>query len=208
MKALFTFALCVWAAVTVSASKGGEAPPPSRGKAALLPLGATVQPKKPLDVKAAASAEGSPADDPQPGKQLMIKVCAYERDSTRSREKGSLRVLARPCVVTMENSPCCVCVGGQVPIPGSSKLDFVPYGMALEVKPGAVKDGKVQLDVTLTNTTVADQGPECLQLHSESTRIITTVKLGELQKLQVGKVGPERQIELSVEEFKLKRNGA
>jgi hypothetical protein len=74
----------------------------------------------------------------------------------------------------------------------------------IEGRPGAVKNGKVRLDITLSNTTIGERTEERFQLHSESTRTITIVRLGEVVKLRWRKGTADKQtwVELSVEEVK------
>lgn len=83
-------------------------------------------------------------------------------------------------------------------------MRFVPFGWMITGKPGAIKDGKVRLDITLTNTTVGQRNEGRTQLHTESMRTITTIRLGEVLKLRWGKGNADRQAwaELSVEEVK------
>ncbi len=71
-------------------------------------------------------------------------------------------------------------------------------------KSSTVKRGTIRLDLTLSNTTVGKRTKERIELNSESTRIIATVKLGEVVKLRWGKGTADKQTwaELSVEEIK------
>jgi hypothetical protein len=77
-------------------------------------------------------------------------------------------------------------------------------GRSFECKPGIVHDGKVQLDFTVSDTTVVERTDNRVQLHSTSTRTITTVQLGKLVKFRLGKGEPDHQswIELTIDEVK------
>jgi hypothetical protein len=143
-------------------------------------------------------------DRPQPGKQLLFNVRVFEGDPLGSREAGTLKVLAEPRLVTLENRPFSFVSGGDIPVTDGESVQFQPFGRMVEGKPGAVKDGKVRLDITLSNTTIGERTEDRIQLHSESTRTITTVRLGEVVKLRWGKGSTDKQTwaELSVEEIK------
>lgn len=144
-------------------------------------------------------------DQPALGKQLQFNVRVFEGDPLGSRESGTLKVLAEPRLVTLENHRFSFIVGGQIPVPDGESVQFHQFGRMIEGKPGAIKDGKIRLDITLVNTTVGEQTEERIQLHSESTRTITTIRLGEVVKLRWGKkASADRQVwvELSVEEVK------
>lgn len=143
-------------------------------------------------------------DQPPPGKQLQFNVRVLEGDPLGSREAGTLKVLAEPRLVTLENRPFSFISGGELPITDGESVQYQPFGRMIEGKAGAVKDGKVRLDITLSNTTIGERTEDRIQLHRESTRTITTVRLGEVVKLRWGKGGAEKQTwaELSVEQVK------
>jgi hypothetical protein len=116
-----------------------------------------------------------------------------------------LKVLAEPRLIPLENRPFTFASGGEISVPdGANGVQLVQFGRMIQGKPGAVKGGKVHLDITLSNTTVGEGKEKRTQLHTESTRTITTVRLGEVVKLRWGKGSAERQTwaELSVHEIK------
>lgn len=140
-------------------------------------------------------------DEPPPSKQLLFNVRVFEGDPLGSQEAGTLKILAEPRIVTLENCPFSFLSGGEIV---ASDGEYVQFGRRIEGKPGAVEDGKIRLDVTLSNTTVRERTEERVQLNTESMRTITTLKLGEVVKLRWRKGSPDKQAwaELSVEEFK------
>jgi hypothetical protein len=148
------------------------------------------------------------ADDKQPsGKQLLFKITVLEGDPLGSREAGTQRSLAEPNLVSLEEQPFRFLAGGELPVPikGSKELHFVPYGLFIEGKAGEVKDGKVHLDLKLSMSTKPEgRTEEPIQIHTESTQTLTTVKLGEVLKQRVGKGTFDKQlwVELIVEEIK------
>jgi hypothetical protein len=143
-------------------------------------------------------------DQPPPAKQLQFNVRVFEGDPLGSREAGTLKVLAEPRLVTLENRPFSFVSGGELPITDGESVQHQPFGRMIEGKAGALKDGKVRLDITLSNTTIGERTEDRVQLHSESTRTITTVRLGDIVKLRWGKGSTKKQTwaELSVEEVK------
>jgi len=143
--------------------------------------------------------------DKQVAAKLQFNVSVYEGDPFGSREAGTIKLRGQPRIVTRENQSGTFISGGELPVPvGNDGIDFVPIGVTGECKAAFAKDGKVRLDLTLSNTTPGDQTAERTQLHTQTTRTITTVKLGEVLKLRCGKADAEKQIwiELSVEKVK------
>ena len=137
-------------------------------------------------------------------KPLLLAITFCEGDPLGSREAGTLRLLAPPRVITRQNRQCEFLLGDGRRIPiGTDETDFVKTGASFRCTPALVKDGKVKLDLTLSNTTPGDgdQTAERIQVHTQSTRTITTVKLDEVIKLRFGKADGDKQrwVELSVE---------
>jgi Flp pilus assembly secretin CpaC len=127
-----------------------------------------------------------------------------EGDPLGSLEEGTLKVLAEPRLITLENQSFSFRSGGEVAIRDDSRsVVSVPFGRMIEGKSSTVKRGTIRLDLTLSNTTVGKRTKERIELNTESTRTITTVKLGEVVKLRWGKEAADKQIwaELSVEEI-------
>jgi len=158
---------------------------------------------------AAAMFVGSQAapggDKPSSRKQLEFYLRCFEGDPLGTREAGTIKVVAEPRIVTLENQPFSIVSGGEIAVPDGAKgVQFVPVGRKMEGKHSAAKDGRVRLDITVSNTTVGEGTEERFQLHSETTRTITTVRLGEVVKLRWGKASADRQawVELSVQEVK------
>jgi hypothetical protein len=143
-------------------------------------------------------------DKPSSGKQLLFNLRVCKGDPLGSREAGTLKVEAEPRLLTLENRPFSFVSGGEIAVTDGDSVEFVQSGWMIEGKAGTVKDGKVRLDITLSNTTVEERTEERIQLRTESRRTISAVRLGEVLKLRWGKGSAERQawVELSVEEVK------
>src|SRR5262249_56015818 len=89
---------------------------------------------------------------------------------------------------------------------GNRSVEFVEFGRRIEGTPGTVKDGKVRLDLRLSNTTVGERSEDRVEFYTESTRTLLTVRLGEVVKLRWGKGTADRQVwaELSVHEIEIR----
>lgn len=151
------------------------------------------------------SGQGVPGGDNRSSmKQLQFNLRVFEGDPLGSRETGTLKVVAEPRIITLEKRSFSFASGDEVAVTGSDGVQYVQSGQVLEGKPGAVKDGKIQLDITLSNTTVGKRTQGHIQLHTEMSRTITTVRLGEVVKLRWGKGTTDKQawVELSVAEIK------
>jgi hypothetical protein len=139
-----------------------------------------------------------------PARQLQINLVMFEGDPLGSREARTLKVVAEPRLIVLENRPFTFMSGGESPVNDGDSVEFVPFGRAITGKASAVKGGKVRLDITLSETSPAEGTEERLQFHTRSTRTIATVRLGEVVKLRWGKGGSDKQawVELTVEEVK------
>lgn len=150
-------------------------------------------------------SQSTAADDkPSPAKQLQLNLRVLEGDPLGSREAGTLKVVADPRILTLENRPASFVSGGEIAVTDGDGMQLIQLGRMVEVKPGAVKDSKVRLDITLSNTTIAERTEERIQVHTESTRMISTVRLGEVVKFRWRKGSADRRVwvELTVEEVK------
>lgn len=142
-------------------------------------------------------------DRPAVGRQIQFNLRVFQGDPLGSREAGTLKLLAEPCLVTREGYTCTFATGGEIAVPtATGGVELVTIGLQVEGKPGAVKHGKVYLDLTLSETARAENAGERLRFDTHSTRTITTVKLGETFKLRWGQGTAERQqwVELVVTE--------
>ncbi len=136
---------------------------------------------------------------PLPPKQLQFTVRIFEGDPLGSPQAGTLKVLADTRVTTIENRPMSVVSGQEILVPDVRKP--VQLGRMLEVIPGLVKDGMLCLDMTLSSTTAGEKKNGRAQFHAQTTRTITTIKLGEVLKVRWGDGGAAKQswVELSVD---------
>jgi hypothetical protein len=146
------------------------------------------------------SHDGTAAEDnTAPAKQLQFTVRIYDGDPLCSPQAGTLKVLADTRVTTLENRKMSVASGHEVFVP--EIMEHVQLGRLLEVLPGVVKDGRICLDITLSNTTAGEKNNGRAQFHAQTTRTITTIKLGEVLKVRWGDGGAEKQswVELSLD---------
>jgi hypothetical protein len=139
-------------------------------------------------------------------KQFQVNLVVFQGDPLGSLEARTLKISDERRLVIRENRPFSYDVSGHViEIPDKAEGEqFVQFGRKLEGKAGVVKDGKVRLDITLSNTTFGERTGDSIQLQAESTRTISAVRLGETVKLRWAKGSADRQtwIELSVKEVK------
>ena len=149
--------------------------------------------------------QGAPGGDRTPlQKQLQFNLRVFAGDPLGSREAGTLKVVAEPRIITFEKRSFSFVSGDEITVTGSDGVQIIQAGRVLEGRPGTVEDGKVRLDVLLSNTTVGKRTKEYTQLHTETSRTITTARLGEVVKFRWGKGSADKQVwaELSVEEVK------
>jgi hypothetical protein len=147
-------------------------------------------------------SHGTAADEKTPpAKQLQFTVRIFEGDPLGSPEEGTLKVLADTRLSTLENRPMFVLSGQEILVPDVTMP--VQLGQKLEVLPGAVKDGRLCLDITMSTTTAGEKKNGRTQFHAQTTRTITTIKLGEVVKIRCGDRGADKQswVELSVDQI-------
>jgi hypothetical protein len=139
-------------------------------------------------------------------KQLRYKLRICEGDPLGNPKFGTVKTQNAPEFVATEGRPFTVMSGGQVPVPnGSNSFEFLQLGWTIKGKHGAVKDGKVRVDITLRNRTMFERtAAGRMQFHSEGTRVIMTVPLGEVVKLRLGKGTADKQkwVELTVDDVR------
>jgi hypothetical protein len=137
-------------------------------------------------------------------KQLEFNLRIFVGDPLGSREAGTLKLLAEPRLVTLENRPFYFASGGETAVPSVEGVRRVHVGLRVEGKAGTIKSGRVQIDITLSNTTVKDLAKDKFQIQNESIQTITKVRLGETVKLRWASANCQHQAwaELSVEQIK------
>jgi hypothetical protein len=142
-------------------------------------------------------------DKQLPAKQFQFNMRVFEGDPGGSPEASGFRVLGDLHLVALESHACSFASGGQIPVGKGEGVEFVRLGRMLEGKASTAKDGKLRLEMTLSNTTVGERTKERMQIHTESTRTITAIRPGELLKLRWKGTGDTQAwVELSVEEVK------
>jgi Flp pilus assembly secretin CpaC len=152
-----------------------------------------------------SSHSSAGGDKASSGKKFLFSLRVLEGDPLGSVEAGTLKILAEPNIVTLDGRSFSFRSGGELTVPdGPKAIEFVEFGRKIEGKPSAAKDGKIRLDITLSNTTIGKKSKDRIELNTESTRTITTVKRGEIVKLRWGKGKADKQTwaELSVQEIK------
>jgi hypothetical protein len=167
--------------------------------AAAEPQGQTTRPAGPTtEAPAAAQPEGQ--------RQVTIRLSVFEGDPHGSREAGTLKILAEPCLRTREGGTFSLLSGGEQAVSdGADKVQFVQFGHSIR---GTAKRGKeagtVFLDVTFDNSTIPERSEDVLRVNSEGTRTLGTFKVGEVVTLRLPKGAGERQTwaELVVENVK------
>jgi hypothetical protein len=118
---------------------------------------------------------------------IIIKARFCESDSPEDREKGELRVVSRPTVLTVPNHNFSLHIGGEKVVVdhATGDVDLIEIGRRLEGKVGAVRGGTVRISLTISDTTVEEAGDDGVVLNTQSTRVLKTVALGETTQLSL-----------------------
>src|SRR5437016_4879326 len=118
---------------------------------------------------------GNPmAGEPKSDKQVMISVRLCEGDPLGSREEGTLKVQAEPRLITLDNQSCSFLRCGEMAIPdGPDNVQFLEHGLRVDCKPQVLKDGKIRLDIAVTNSKLETAEDGAPIINSENVRTIT-----------------------------------
>jgi len=146
--------------------------------------------------------DGNPSEKGRPVKRLEIKMGVYEGDPLGSREAKTIRTLAEPTVMTIENESFASVSGGVIPLQMADGVHVIPVGVVIEGRLFNPKDGKWQMDLTASMSKTNQLAEDNLQLQSESTRTFTRVRAGDVTKIRIGQANGtnQRWVELRVTE--------
>jgi hypothetical protein len=111
--------------------------------------------------------------------QFQFDVRVLEGDRQGSVAAGTVKVLAEPTLVTLENTTCTLVVGGEIPVPGGDELRFLQFGQCLKIRPTRLKTGKIQIDLEATLSEPSERKDEEVEILSRSVRAIRTVAEGK-----------------------------
>jgi hypothetical protein len=133
-----------------------------------------------------------------PAKQLQFNLRLLEGDPLGSVEAGTVDILSQPQLITQEKQECSMFTGQEILAPAGAER--VECGVKVRIQPGAIVGGKVRLDITASHSTLESQSKDRIEIRTDETRAITTVRLGEVVKLRMDKGDAKRQkwVEVSV----------
>jgi hypothetical protein len=100
-------------------------------------------------------------------------------------EKGR-KVLAQPCLLTVEDRPVTLRLGGEIVKPldsGQKNVELIPVGPSVHVKVNWKDHGRALLETTLENVAPIQTSNHELQLLTKKLVTIKEVKLGEAQRI-------------------------
>ena len=132
-------------------------------------------------------------------RQLMFKAHVYQGDPLGSVQAGTIKALSEPILVTVENRPFSLHLGDDVPISTGSGKEMIESGYSITGTPRFVKGDKLRLDLVVKNSTITENANDFVEVQSESTRTISTVKEGEVVRVRIGKPGTDTGEQLWVE---------
>lgn len=136
--------------------------------------------------------------------QYLIQARVCEGDPLGSVEAKTIRVLAEPTLVTTENRTATMSLGENIALrEGSPSATNVQVGRTLECTVAGGADGKVDVDLLVANTTLDERTETRCLAHTQSTRMIATIALGEVIKLRYQTSesrDSETWLELTIEE--------
>jgi hypothetical protein len=106
-------------------------------------------------------------------REVTLDINVFEGDPKGSRAKGTIRLLARPRITTLEDRPACTRLGSSSIVEGKYAVSAAFEGMTF--LPSRMPDGKIRLEV---DSTLAGAEPR---------RVVRTVKSGQEVKVELGK---------------------
>jgi Flp pilus assembly secretin CpaC len=119
--------------------------------------------------------------------QFDMRIC--EGDPDGSREAGTLKVLANPTLVTLDNRTADFFVGGELAaLSPEGAVQFVEFGTQVSVLARSVDDTWVHLDMKLEKTDRTDDpDPSVLKVAGHTSRTVGKFKLGEPVRMLLDK---------------------
>jgi hypothetical protein len=139
----------------------------------------------------------------RPVQELVHTFAAYEGDPLGSVEAGTIKVVAKSLGLTHPGRGMIFRPDGHDKDNSVEGIPFAQTGRTVEVTAHDLMDGKIRLDITLSDATVAEKSEGRVQLRTETSRTVVTVRPGEVVKIRWGKGGTEKQqswVELSAHE--------
>jgi Flp pilus assembly secretin CpaC len=122
-------------------------------------------------------------------------VSVWEGDPLGNQGEGTLKRVAQPTLVTFDGRPSSFAIGGEIVVPaGRKKVGFADLGLKMEATANLGDDGKIQLTLTLSCTTLDKNSERRIQLHTEITQTIATVKQGEVVKVRLANQPADKQV--------------
>jgi hypothetical protein len=86
-----------------------------------------------------------------------LRIC--QGDPKGSVEKGTIKVLSRPAIVTTENRPATIVIGGERALPADESVRL-NHGVQGEIKPHGLVNGKIRADLKFEITEAMKTGDE------------------------------------------------
>jgi transposase len=108
---------------------------------------------------------------------------------TEIKEEGR-KVLANPCMVTLEDKPVTLRLGGEMarPLdPDHKSVEFIPFGLSVNAKVNWRDGGRALLEATVENSAPLKTSEQELQILTKKLVTIKEVKLGEVEKITLQK---------------------
>lgn len=132
----------------------------------------------------------------------MVSVRMLQASPESAGVKAKIKVLAEPILQTVANRECICFTGGEVPIPGTQNpIERAKYGTGVTGKFVPAEPGKVRADLEISYSSLTDVPRGTLQIDKQSTRMIRTLELDKMVRLEVSTV-PNRWVEVTVSERK------
>jgi hypothetical protein len=139
---------------------------------------------------------------PEQGKMLILTTRIYDKAPNGDQPGKGSKLFFRPRVAALENVQFSIRLDAPA-IPSRSN-DLDNCGPGIDGRMGPVRDGRVRVDLTFSNTTAEDASEDHLQLHTDSHRLVTTLKLGETSKIRLANFNRSESawVEFQVDEAK------
>jgi hypothetical protein len=127
-----------------------------------------------------------PGPAPSPGeKQVWMDLRVWQGDPFGSRQAGTLKLLADPKLMTLDGAGAAVNCGGQQAVEADpGRVEFVPIGHIVKVLPRVQQDGRIRLRVTAEVSSVVEQSDDRLQVNTQSSWTVHTVRTGEWVRMR------------------------
>lgn len=136
-------------------------------------------------------------------KQYHIELALKRGDPLGSPQAGTVEVLTRPQVRTLEKQAARVVVGQSVPVGDNKSIEFLEVGHSITVLPEPTEGGTIRLRIEVELSELKARGDDHAAVRADRYLCVREVTPGELMRIRLGpRAKTETWLEVTAREVK------